>query len=293
MNIGFIGLGKMGYLIAANISKQYKTFVYNRTNNVGLAHSKEFNTVCVNDVKNIFKECHMVFMCLPTYNEVHIILTDDNLKDSHTKIIVDCTSSEPIFQKNMCEKLKRHNVKYFDAPVSGGPTKAQLGTLTAMVGGDEEIYPSVKTVMETFSNPIYVGSIGNGCAIKAVNNIMNVSHLCIAAEGLSTLESMGISKETALSVINNSSGRSLMTEERFPIHIMEKDYNYGFKLGLMKKDVGIALNMIQNPKMFSNIEGLISDSVDLYGVDADYTEVVKPYFNKDNGHMEKTEKDII
>ena len=84
-----------------------------------------------------------------------------------------------------------------------------------------------------------------------------------------------IEKKIALDVINKSSGRSLMTEERIPKHIMEKNYNYGFSLGLMNKDVQLALKLIKNPIMFSHISSLLKKSLEKYGNDADYTEVAK------------------
>ena len=69
-----------------------------------------------------------------------------------------------------------------------------------------------------------------------------------------------------------------MTEERIPKHIMEENYNFGFSLGLMTKDVKLALNLIKNPIMFSQINSLLEKSLDKYGYEADYTEVCKDYF---------------
>ena len=66
-----------------------------------------------------------------------------------------------------------------------------------------------------------------------------------------------------------------MTEERIPKHIMELNYNYGFSLGLMNKDVNLALNIIKEPIMFSNISLLLKKSLEKYGKEADYTEITK------------------
>ena len=174
--------------------------------------------------------------------------------------------------------LKKKGVYLLDAPVSGGSEKAFKGNLCSMVGGDKEIYMSVKNVLESFSNPKYVGDIGNGFAIKSINNILNVSHLCLAAEGLKSLHNFGIDYDIALDVINNSSGRSLMTMERIPEHIFHKNYNYGFSLRLMNKDVNTALKIIKNPIMFSNISELLQNGLYKYGEKADYTEIAKLYF---------------
>ena len=172
-----------------------------------------------------------------------------------------------------------HNIYYFDAPVSGGPEKAALGNITCMVGGDLEKYYSIEEIFKSFSIPQYVGVIGIASAIKSINNIMNVTHLMVASEALKSLEDIGIDKNIALNVINKSSGRSLMTEERIPKHIIEKNYNYGFSLGLMDKDVKLALNIIKNPIMFSNVSNLLKDSIEKYGKDADYTNVSKLFNN--------------
>lgn len=282
MKVGFIGLGKMGFHIATNINKKYQTYVYNRTDSVSVNHALLHGTIYTKNLKQMIQNANIILMCLPTYKEVDTTInTMLKYHNGDRKFFIDCTSSEANFQKNMYEKLNDIDIIYFDAPVSGGPEKAYSGTLTSMIGGDKNFYPDIENVMKSFSIPIYVGKIGNGCAIKAINNIMNVSHLCIAAEGLHALENIGIDKEVALNVINKSSGRSLMTQERFPVHILEKNYNYGFSLGLMNKDVNIALNIIDNPIMFSKVKSLLENSIKKYGYNADYTNVTKQYFKNE------------
>ena len=149
-----------------------------------------------------------------------------------------------------------------------------------MISGDKDKYVEIEKVFNSFSNPQFVGKIGSASTIKSINNILNVSHLCLAAEALQSLENIGIDRNVALNVINKSSGRSLMTEERIPKHIIENNYNYGFSLGLMNKDVSLALQIIKNPIMFSNISLLLNNSLTKYGKNADYTEITKLYFNK-------------
>ena len=274
-NVGFIGLGRMGSNIAFNINKEYNTFVWNRTLMKSKSHNKEYGTTYIENIIDIPKNTNIIFFCLPTNKEVENIikLIKPYLNKNH--ILIDCTSSDAISQKTIYNDLIKNNIYYFDAPVSGGPEKAYAGILTSMVGGNKEKYSVIEPILKTFSNPIYVVEIGNVCAIKSINNIMNVTHLCIAAEALTALEEYGIEKKIALDVINKSSGRSLMTEERIPKHIMDKNYNYGFSLGLMNKDVQLALKLIKNPIMFSHISSLLKKSLEKYGNDADYTEVAK------------------
>ena len=275
--VGFIGLGRIGYNLAGNISKKFNTYIWNRSIEKSINHSKEFNTNLIEDVE-LMTNCNIIFFCLPTYNEVNNIIEKLEPKLKSNTILIDCTSSDYEVQRNIYSKLKLHNIHYFDAPVSGGPEKAKKGNITCMIGGDEKKYKEIEEIFKSFSNPQYVGKIGTASAIKSINNIMNVSQLCIAAEALKSLENIGVDKKVALDVINKSSGRSLMTEERIPKHIMEKNYNYGFSLGLMNKDVNLALNIIKEPIMFSNISSLLKKSLEKYGKDADYTEIVKIFF---------------
>lgn len=278
-NVGFIGLGKIGYNLALNINKKYNTHVWNRTSIIAKEHHTKYNTNFVSNL-NELSCCNIIFFCLPTHVEVNEIITKllPNLKKQTT--LIDCTSSDYKKQIEIYNKLKIHNINYFDAPVSGGPEKAKLGNITCMISGDKDKYVEIEKVFNSFSNPQFVGKIGSASAIKSINNILNVSHLCLAAEALQSLENIGIDRNIALNVINKSSGRSLMTEERIPKHIIENNYNYGFSLGLMNKDVNLALQIIKNPVMFSNISLLLNNSLTKYGKNADYTEITKLYFNK-------------
>ena len=275
--IGFIGLGRIGYQLAGNISNKFNTYVWNRSKEKSINHTKDFNTNLIEEI-SLISNCNVILFCLPTYNEVNNIIEKIESKLKPNTILIDCTSSDYEVQRNIYNKLKSNNIHYFDAPVSGGPEKAKKGNITCMIGGNETKYKEIEEIFKSFSNPIYVGEVGTASAIKSINNIMNVSHLCIAAEALKSLENIGVDKKIALDVINKSSGRSLMTEERIPKHIMEDNYKYGFSLGLMNKDVNLALNIIKEPIMFSNISSLLEKSLEKYGKDADYTEVTKLFF---------------
>ena len=172
-----------------------------------------------------------------------------------------------------------------DCPVSGGPKGAKNGTLSCMVGCDDEsIFNQANNDILQYiaKNVTLVGDVGSGNVIKAINNLLNVSNLLILSEGLKCVKEYGIDINTALKVINASSGRSLMSEERYPIQIIENDYCHGFDLGLMKKDIDIALNLMSSNEdvvIAPKIQELVNTAVDKFGYHADYTEVGKLYLN--------------
>lgn len=275
MNIGFIALGTMGYPIAKNICKKYKLYVWDRTSEVSKKHENENNSIYCETVDELVENSDIIFTCLPTSNEV-LEVTNKFKKSDKLKYLIDCTSGNPEITKKIGDNLLEKNIYMLDAPISGGPEKAGKGTLCCMVGGKKECYLWCKQVLDTFSKSNHVGDLGSGHALKAINNILNVSHLCMAMESIKSLEKYGIDLQTGLNVINNSSGRCLMTMERIPNDVITERYNYGFKLGLMKKDVVTAIHIIgEDNKMFNNIKKIMEKGVEEMGYDADYTEISK------------------
>lgn len=183
---------------------------------------------------------------------------------------------------------------------------ARNGTIACMVGAsDRTTFENVLPILNCFSpSPVYVGTLGAGHAVKSVNNLLNVTQLLLASQALGYLQDFGVAPDAALSAINGSSGRSLMTQERMPVHIIEGGYNYGFKLGLMRKDVRTALSMFDgldrekrstdtagSNKMYQkqnetrrewcifrkSIPHLLDAAVDEFGYDADYTEAARVF----------------
>ena len=129
---------------------------------------------------------------------------------------------------------------------------------------------------------------------KTINNCLNSSHLLIASEGLCALKAMGVSPDVALSVINSSSGRSLQTQARLPEKVLTRSFDYGFKLGLMKKDVGIANGLLDSyfpdATLMRETKRLLESACDRLGADADYTECVKELEARSNVRLEPNVK---
>ncbi|KAH8069473.1 3-hydroxyisobutyrate dehydrogenase [Aureococcus anophagefferens] len=91
---------------------------------------------------------------------------------------------------------------------------------------------------------VHVGPSGAGHAVKSVNNTLLAAHIWVAYEGLLTLAKLGVPMETALAAINAASGRSLVTEERIPNHVLSREFDFGFALDLMRKDIGITMDTL-------------------------------------------------
>ena len=296
-DVAFIGLGAMGYPMAANLSRlrcsnheedetESPIFVFDKRTSVAEQHAAEFGTRAVSTLEEL-QGCSIVFLSLPTSREVELVCKNLVLEQEGA-IVADCTSGDPIMTRHIAASLAERNITMVDCPVSGGPVGAKSGQLTSMIGGPRDAVSTVTPWLQRMAHKkvVQVGAIGAGHAIKAVNNTMNTAHLVLAAEGLLALAKFGIAPAVALDAINGSSGRSLQTEVRLPKEVFSRDFNYGFPLKLMLKDATIAVDSVctqhgdkddeQMPKFFPLVKDLLQKAVDLESGEADYSRVVRP-----------------
>lgn len=281
--VAFIGLGAMGEGMAANLHKGLveqlgcpALTVWNRSFEKAERHAAAHGTVAVADLADV-ATADAIVSCLPTSAHVRDVAQTLSPVLKAGTLWIDCTSGEPIATRLIAsEVLGPLDVSLVDCPVSGGPSGAASGQLTAMVGGEPEAVARATRLIALFAqkNIVPCGSLGCACAVKSVNNALNVSHLALvrsldscvpcsamcvadatawptiaaclqAGEGLLALAKFGVAPEVALRAINGSSGRSLQTQERLPHAVLTRSFDYGFKLGLMLKDVDIALSDVR------------------------------------------------
>jgi len=228
----FVGLGAMGYhmaahIAAADLSLVSSSYVYNRTVSTAKKHVDENGGRVISKLPQGLESLpaearpNVVVLCLPTSNIVSSVV--DQILSGGAKglqkgcIFIDCTSGKPQVTTAIGRRIQAAGMHMIDAPVSGGPEGSKKGSLAVIAGGDAEIVKKVLPLLHLFGRSItHVGGLGAGHAVKAVNNTLNTSHLILAAEGLAVLSKMGICPKVAVSAINESSGRSLMTEARIP-----------------------------------------------------------------------------
>jgi 3-hydroxyisobutyrate dehydrogenase len=269
--IAFIGLGAMGYHMAGHLATYGDApplTVWNRTRAMSDKHAAEFasSEVTVADtVREAAAGASFVFICLPDSDVVSAVVNDIADVVQAGAVVVDCTSGDPAKTRDIADVLDKVGACMVDAPISGGPAGAQKAILTTMVGGKGTAVASATPFLSTFCKVVkHMGEApGSGHATKAINNALNTSHLCMAAEGLIALQglgshasgddivegkqrgALGVSPDRALAVINSSSGRSLQPAVRRPVEVLTGAFNYGFKVGLMLKDVRIANSIMR------------------------------------------------
>ncbi|RLZ09544.1 NAD(P)-dependent oxidoreductase [Acinetobacter sp. 2JN-4] len=278
-SVAFIGLGAMGYRMAAHLPKHFdQVLVWNRTFTKAEQHATEYGTIAAE--LSQAAQADIIFSCLPTSSDVESLI--DSIEIKSGAIWIDCTSGVPEAAQRLAEKLKSKNVDFLDAPVSGQTVGAENATLTVMVGGNadafERAYPAMAAVGKLIQ---HVGDSGAGFAVKAINNMLLAVNLWSVAEGFSTLKAHGVNLDAALNCINASSGKSLVTENIFPQRVLSREFPVTFALPLLAKDTGIALDLVHEAKLPAPILALTQSLIQAASLTAepnsDFSAAVKMY----------------
>ncbi|WP_166168407.1 NAD(P)-dependent oxidoreductase [Acinetobacter sp. SA01] len=278
-SVAFIGLGAMGYRMAAHLPQHFDTvYVWNRNFEKAKQHATEYGTQAVELEQAV--QADIIFSCLPTSKEVEDLIATVQIKSG--AVWVDCTSGVPESAKKLSQQLKISNVDFLDAPVSGQTIGAENGTLTVMIGGEAAAFEKALPAIQAFGKLIkHVGESGAGFAVKAVNNMLLAVNLCSVAEGFTTLKAHGVNLHEALDCINASSGKSGVTEMVLPQRILNRAFPLTFALPLLAKDTGIALDLVRDAKLSAPVialtQSLIQAASNLAEKDSDFSSAVKMY----------------
>ena len=282
--VAFLGLGAIGTPMARHlVAPEFSLAVWNRTAVKAAACARQHGVRHAASPADAVRGADIVVTCLPTSKEVAALLDGpDGLLAGMAKgsVLVDCTSGDPATTRHTAARLAERGIAFLDAPVSGGVAGAEIGTLTVMVGGDEQVLERALPVIDAFGEKIvHCGAIGSGSALKAVNNALLAVHIWSTAEGLATLAKAGVNATVALDVINASSGRSNTSMNLFPNRVLSRAWPRTFRLALLDKDVGIAAQVAREQKVPSP---LIQLTAELFtaahrelGEEADHVEAAK------------------
>ena len=273
-NVGFIGLGAMGSVMAPLIVKAgYHVFGYDiRTKIDKFSDIKQVSNI--RDLSNL----DVIIFMLPD-GKIVADVTDKLLQNNIKSILIDMSSSDPRDTKQLGKKLKIKDIKFLDAPVSGGVSRAKIGELMIMAGGNEDHIESVQELLSVMGKVQYAGPLGSGHAIKALNNYVSAAGLIASFEALAAARSFGIEPDNFLKIINGATGKNNTTEVKLDKFVISEKFNSGFALDLMVKDVSIADSLIKDlsadKPLSENVSNYLSKSLAELGKNSDHTEVYK------------------
>jgi len=261
--LGFIGLGVMGFPMAGHLSMQNKNiFVFNRTNEKSKAWNKKYNGTICNSLEDVAKSSDVIILCVGNDNDVRKIICGDCGIINHLKqgsIIVDHTTTSAELSEEMSKLLSTKNISYIDAPVSGGEAGAQKGQLSIMAGGNKESYDLIKKILASYSKHTkYMGPSGSGQLTKMVNQICIAGLIQALAEGINFSKKVGLNSADVLEVVSKGAAQSWQMENRWK-SMLEDDYDHGFAVDLMRKDLDIVINKAKEQNISIDITKTIND----------------------------------
>ena len=259
--IAFVGLGLMGVPMAKNLLKAgYQITGFDLNQEVAVKFSGEKGFQFVSSPEQAIQDANLTILMLPDSAIIDTLLWGSNgsagiatqlRKNSY---LIDMSSSSPISSKENNQKLEKLGIQFIDAPVSGGVKKAIDGSLAIIVGGKKEYFAEVHPLLECMGKSIvHVGDAGAAHAVKALNNYVSAAGLIAASEALNAAKRFGLDPHVVNQVFNASTGRNNTTENKVENFMLNDAFNSGFSLALMRKDVQIALNFIENMNCYANL----------------------------------------
>jgi 3-hydroxyisobutyrate dehydrogenase len=264
--VGFIGIGKMGWPMAANLARAgFTVLPWDSDASVRERFAREFGTANPASIGELSGAPVIVTM-LPTGAIVRQALTEGGARSlaqtlAPGSVVVDMSSSEPIGTQAFGELLVRRGVVLVDAPVSGGVARAVDGSLAIMIGSnDEAAVQRAEPVLKAMGQRLFrTGASGSGHAMKALNNLVSATQFGVVSEALIIGRRFGLDPAAMVEVMNASTGRSFATEIPIKQHVLTGTFNTGFALGLMTKDVKIASELADGIGVPSPIGHLVHD----------------------------------
>ena len=250
MNIGFIGLGNMGFPMAGHLKKAgHNVIVWNRSYDKANNWAQKYAGTIAQTPKEVAEQSDAILICVGRDSDVQSVFQDENgLIDglSPNKIIIDHTTTSAMLSREIAEKCHQLNARFADAPVSGGQAGAESGQLSVMVGCNDTDFDDVKTITAPFTKVIErMGEIGAGQQTKMVNQICVAGLIQALAEGMHFAEQQGLNMDQVMKVISQGAAGSWQMDNRQKT-MQNGEYNHGFAIDWMRKDLQICLQEAVN-----------------------------------------------
>lgn len=263
--VTFLGLGTMGAAMAANIARAgHPLTVWNRTPGRAAALVEQGATQASTPAEAA-RDADVIVVCVSDTPDVESVLFDPDGAAEGARdgaLVVDCSTIAPAATRDFAARLAERGVAMVDAPVSGGSEGARNATLTVFVGGEPDDVARAMPVLEAIGRTItHVGPLGSGQAVKAVNQVILAGVYQGVAEGIVLAQRAGLDARQVVEALSGGAAQSWVLANRSG-RMIDDDYPLGFKLGLHRKDLGIALELAASLGVPLPVAGLVTELED-------------------------------
>jgi 3-hydroxyisobutyrate dehydrogenase len=247
--IGFVGIGNMGWPMAANlVGAGYRVTVADARRVVADNFVQQVGGGVAPSLAALAAGAEVVVTILPTSAQVGEVVAEgaDTLLAGLRpgSLVIDMTSGQPALTKALAAKVEAAGSTMIDAPVSGGVSRAKTGQLAIMAGGAPEAIERARPVLDAMGSSVLVcGGVGAGQAMKALNNLCSAGGFLVALEALVIGQKFGLDPGLMTDVLNVSTGMNNATQKKLRQFVLSRSFDSGFSLDLMVKDLSIATQM--------------------------------------------------
>lgn len=243
--VGFIGLGTMGKAMATNIARAGFSLTVFDVLKEPLAGMEKLGARVAKSTRDLGKESDTVVVMVRDYQQVKDSLFPPDgalggMRKSTTLIITSTVTPQEVVEVE--NVAREHGVSVIDSPVSGGKTRAEDATLSLMVGGDDAVVKENEAVLKAMgSNVFHVGKVGQGQAMKIVNQILVSANIVSVAEAMVMAEKLGLDLQTMYDVITRSAGTSEVLKG-MGLQMLARDFSPRATVDILIKDTGIIMD---------------------------------------------------
>jgi 3-hydroxyisobutyrate dehydrogenase-like beta-hydroxyacid dehydrogenase len=241
--VGFVGLGQMGGHMAARfLDAGYTVYGEDRSREQAQALMDSGLRWC-DTPRALAESVDIIFTSLPNDDVLELVASGpDGILAGITpnKIWVDMSTVSPHASREVAERVRALGATMLDAPVSGSVPQVEAGALTIMVGGDEQAYARVESLLRELGSPTHIGENGQGLVLKLAINISLAVQMLAFSEGLLLAERAGIDPNLARDVMTQSPIGSPMLKARSDL-VFDLPDEAWFDVSFMEKDIALAL----------------------------------------------------
>jgi 3-hydroxyisobutyrate dehydrogenase len=283
--IGFVGVGNMGWPMAACLVRAgFSVLVNDSRREVANNFVQQVGGDVPDSLRDLAARSDVVVTVLPTSAIVRTVLEggEDSVLAGLRPgaVVIEMSSGVPTVTQELAERVASLGGHMIDAPVSGGVPRARTGQLAIMAGGDPAAIDRVMPVLSVMGPTVLrTGAIGSGQAMKALNNLVSSGGFLIGIEALLIGQRFGLDPAVMVDVLNAATGMNNSTQKKFKQFVLSRKFNAGFTMGLMAKDLSIALQVARETGTPSPLSALTKEMVAaaqaMFGSDADHTEMAK------------------
>jgi 3-hydroxyisobutyrate dehydrogenase len=261
MTIGFIGLGKMGGPMAANVALAAPGLVCFDV--AGTEDRLPADAIAAASISELAGQCVTVFISVPdgaATLDVAQQLTATS--GSVVETVIDLSTIGPKAATEAAGLLHTAGITYCDGPVSGGAAGARAATISLMFAGPSAVLEASRVLLESFTgNVFHVGDrAGLGQAMKLANNFLSATALAATSEAVAFGVAHGLDMSTMIDVLNVSTGRNSATTDKFPNRILTGSYDAGFSTAHMTKDVGLFVDGAGEVKTAATVAAAVTET---------------------------------